>query len=121
MPLSEHEQRLLEQMERAFYEEDPQFASAMQQPRARMGRRVVLSVVLAVVGLAVIVAGLASRMPVLGVVGFAVMLFAGSQLLPARGAGSTAVAETSAQPQPRRQRRTMSQRFEDRWDRRHGE
>ncbi|HUR75982.1 MAG TPA: DUF3040 domain-containing protein, partial [Sporichthya sp.] len=27
MPLSEHEQRLLEQMERALYAEDPKFVS----------------------------------------------------------------------------------------------
>lgn len=121
MPLSEHEQRLLEQMERAFYEEDPQFASSMQQPRVPLGRRVVLSVVLAVVGLAVILAALASRMPVLGVVGFALLLVAGSRLLPARGAGASAVADPSSQPQAARQRRTMSQRFEDRWNRRRGE
>ena len=30
MPLSEHEQRLLEQMERALYAEDPKFASALR-------------------------------------------------------------------------------------------
>ena len=29
MPLSEHEQRMLEQMERALYAEDPKFASAL--------------------------------------------------------------------------------------------
>ena len=30
MPLSEHEQQLLEQMEQALYAEDPKFASQMQ-------------------------------------------------------------------------------------------
>ena len=121
MPLSEHEQRLLEQMERAFYEEDPQFASAMQQPRARIGRSVVLSVVLAAAGLAIIVAALASRIPLLGVAGFAVMLFAGSRLLPVRGTGASTAADAPAPSKPRRQRRTMSQRFEERWDRRRGD
>src|SRR3712207_5805224 len=30
VPLSEHEQRMLEQMERALYAEDPKFASALE-------------------------------------------------------------------------------------------
>ena len=30
VPLSEHEQRMLEQMERALYAEDPKFASTMR-------------------------------------------------------------------------------------------
>ena len=30
MPLSEHEQRMLEQMERALYAEDPKFATALE-------------------------------------------------------------------------------------------
>ena len=41
MPLSEHEQRLLEQMERALYAEDPKFASALRghDLRGRYRRR----------------------------------------------------------------------------------
>ncbi|EBF6878346.1 DUF3040 domain-containing protein, partial [Salmonella enterica subsp. enterica serovar Saintpaul] len=35
MPLSEHEQQLLEQMEQALYAEDPKFASQMQGAGAR--------------------------------------------------------------------------------------
>jgi len=30
MPLSEHEQRLLEQMEKALYAEDPKFATSLR-------------------------------------------------------------------------------------------
>ena len=35
VPLSENEQRLLEQMERALYAEDPKFASAMRGANRR--------------------------------------------------------------------------------------
>ena len=38
MPLSEHEQRLLEQMERALYAEDPKFASTLRSADAEMYR-----------------------------------------------------------------------------------
>ena len=37
MPLSEHEQRLLEQMERALYAEDPKFATSMRNPNHLAG------------------------------------------------------------------------------------
>ena len=45
MPLSEHEQRLLEQMERALYAEDPKFASSLRgkDPRSNFRRRVLLA------------------------------------------------------------------------------
>ena len=39
MPLSEHEQRLLEQMERALYAEDPKFASSLRSSGPRPGIR----------------------------------------------------------------------------------
>ena len=35
MPLSEHEQRLLDEIEQALYAEDPKFASAVRSARAR--------------------------------------------------------------------------------------
>jgi len=39
VPLSEHEQQLLEQMEQALYAEDPKFASQMQGAGARVAAR----------------------------------------------------------------------------------
>ena len=52
MPLSEHEQRLLEQMERALYAEDPKFASALRGSdlRGRYRRRALLGAFGVVVG-----------------------------------------------------------------------
>ena len=76
MPLSEHEQKLLEQMERALYAEDPKFASSMKGQR-RAGppkKRVVVGLCLALLGLACVVAGVSLELIWLGGVGFAVMV-----------------------------------------------
>ena len=59
MPLSEHEQRLLEQMERALYAEDPKFATSLRStPGARAARgRAALGVLGILAGLGLLVAG----------------------------------------------------------------
>ena len=91
MPLSEHEQQLLAQLEKQLHEEDPRFASSMHteaaQGRASM-RNVVLGVVLAVVGLGVLLAGVATQLIVLGVVGFVVMA-GGAYVATVRGRETT--------------------------------
>ncbi|NBO45560.1 MAG: DUF3040 domain-containing protein [Actinobacteria bacterium] len=122
MPLSEHEQRLLEQMERAFYEEDPQFASAMQRPRVPLGRRTALAIVAGLVGLGTIVAGLMSQLPLVGVAGFAMLLLAGSLVLRPRNSAAPTSGDVAAPAAPARPpKRSLSQRMEDRWDQRRGE
>ena len=77
MPLSEHEQRLLEQMERALYAEDPKFASSLRSagPRPGSRRQAALGVVVALAGLAALVLGAASSLIPVGVLGFVMMLF----------------------------------------------
>lgn len=76
MPLSEHEQRLLEQMERALYAEDPKFATNMRSAKASAGdrRRVAIGVVALLIGLGLLVAGVAAKLVIIGVVGFLAML-----------------------------------------------
>jgi len=61
VPLSEHEQRLLEQMERALYAEDPKFASALRGSdlRGHYRRRALLGAFGVVVGLALLPVGIA--------------------------------------------------------------
>lgn len=75
MPLSEHEQRLFEQIERSLAE-DPKFASAVRasDPRFHTRRRFVLAGVILVVGLAVLVYGAVSKVTFVGVLGFVLML-----------------------------------------------
>lgn len=76
MPLSEHEQRLLEQMERALYAEDPKFASSLRSagPRPGSRRRAAIGVLVALGGVALLIAGAATAIIPLGVVGFLAML-----------------------------------------------
>lgn len=76
MPLSDHEQRLLEQMERALYQEDPKFASSLRNVRGGSvdRKRIAFGVLGVVVGLVVVVVGVAISLPVVGVLGFVLML-----------------------------------------------
>ena len=77
MPLSEHEQRMLDQMERALYQEDPRFAASIRNtpaPTSRARRGAGLGVVIAAAGVVTIVIGLLQAMPIVGVIGFIAVL-----------------------------------------------
>jgi hypothetical protein len=76
VPLSEHEQRLLEQMERALHAEDPKFASALQgdKLRRRLRRRVALAAVGVLAGAALIGYGVVAKRVALDVAGGAVVV-----------------------------------------------
>ena len=76
MPLSENEQRLLEQMEQALYAEDPKFASQMQgsAARARLRRGLVIGAAGVVAGLGLVVLGVATESIWWGAIGFALMV-----------------------------------------------
>lgn len=74
MPLSEHEQRELEQIERYLAAEDPKFVSSIRNitPRSRYKRRIVLAVIGFVLGVALLLAGVANAVA-LSIAGFALM------------------------------------------------
>ena len=126
MPLSENEQRLLEQMERALYAEDPKFASAMRGAarRSGTGRRLLIGTAGIVAGLVLLVVGVAQQLVVLGVLGFVFMLAGTAYAVSAqRRHGPTGVVGPSGKVRPassttRRRRGSFMQRFEERWDRR---
>lgn len=81
MPLSDHEQRMLDQIESALYAEDPKFASSVRGGglRAPSARRRLQGAALFVIGLAMLVCGVAFKatmigsFPILSVLGFLVM------------------------------------------------
>ncbi|MCW2654849.1 MAG: conserved hypothetical rane protein [Mycobacterium sp.] len=81
MPLSDHEQRMLDQIESALYAEDPKFASSVRGGglRAPTTRRRIQGAALFVIGLAMLVSGVAFKatmignFPILSVFGFLVM------------------------------------------------
>jgi len=129
VPLSDHEQRLLEQMEQALYAEDPKFASVLQGDdlRLRYRRRLVLAVLGFIAGIALLLAGVWYG-TYLGVLGFLLML--GSVLAGVsaynrtpRG-GETATADSGGAIPirgSRRQKKGMMDRVEERWQRRRDE
>jgi protein-S-isoprenylcysteine O-methyltransferase Ste14 len=125
MPLSEHEQRLLDQIERALYAEDPKFASNVRGARMRSlsHRRRIQGIALFLLGLLLLVAGVVLPfrpigIPVISVLGFLVM-FAGAvvAIFSRRTAGDSrrggSAAQSSAQS-----RSTLAQRMEQRFRRR---
>jgi hypothetical protein len=90
MPLSEQEQRLLEEMERSLYHNDADFVAGAS---GRHGRptytMIVTGVLIGVVGVATLIAGVAVRLPLVGVFGF-ILMFAGVlvALTPPRSASA---------------------------------
>ncbi|MFJ4679418.1 MULTISPECIES: DUF3040 domain-containing protein [Kitasatospora] len=121
MPLSEHEQRLLEQMERALYAEDPKFASALEGTglRTYTRRRVYLAVAGFVAGIALLMGGLVTQVIWVSVVGFLVMLGCAVLAVTAWRRGPAGHGPRQAPP-PRRKTGVMD-RMEQRWQRRRDE
>ncbi|MFG2560703.1 DUF3040 domain-containing protein [Streptomyces sp. NPDC048496] len=128
MPLSEHEQRMLEQMERALYAEDPKFATALEGSRLRTytRRRVYQAVAGFLVGIALLMAGMVAQQIWISVVGFLVMLgcavlaVTGWRKAPKPGEQQAAAGGGSERRQPK-QRRSVMNRIEQRWQRRRDE
>ncbi|WP_411078603.1 DUF3040 domain-containing protein [Streptomyces sp. cmx-18-6] len=131
MPLSEHEQRMLEQMERALYAEDPKFATALEGSglRTYTRRRVYQAVAGFLVGIALLMAGMVAQQIWISVVGFLVMLgcavlaVTGWRKAPKPGEQQQAAADGGDGGSRRRprQRRSVMNRIEQRWQRRRDE
>ncbi len=128
MPLSEEEQRLLEQMEQALTTEDPKFASALRGSamRSRSRRRAGYAAIGFLVGVALLMTGAILQQTVVAVVGFLSMLGA-AYLFVGQWRRSTSGAETpTSTPAPRTVARgrasaggdTFMDRMEERWRRR---
>jgi hypothetical protein len=75
VPLSEHEQRQLEQIEQALYAEHPRFAKAVRaaDPHVHYRRRVIYAMVGFAIGLALLPVGVSTSIAV-SVLGFILML-----------------------------------------------
>ncbi|MFT4128416.1 MAG: DUF3040 domain-containing protein [Gordonia sp. (in: high G+C Gram-positive bacteria)] len=133
MPLSEHEQRMLEEIESALYAEDPKFASSVTRRRLgrSSGRRRIQAVIVFIVGLVLLVVGpivglSVGGFPVISLIGFLVM-FAGALFalwggIPghAGGGGSPATTGTASTGRGRSTpaKRKFSERMEERFNRR---
>jgi hypothetical protein len=125
VPLSEHEQRQLEQIEQALYAEHPRLARAMRakDPKVHYRRRVVQAAVGFVLGIGALVAGILLKYNWLAAVGFGVMLvsavwvvasyrrMAGMMLARSRRRDRKAAARAEANS-------GLMERIEERWRRR---
>ena len=76
MPLSEHEQRQLEQIEQALYREDPKFGRLVRSsdPRVHYKRKLVQALIGVLVGAGALAAGVVTHRLYLDAAGAAVML-----------------------------------------------
>jgi hypothetical protein len=133
MPLSDHEQRMLDQIESALYAEDPKFASSVRGGgfRAPTARRRLQGAALFVIGLAMLVSGVAFKatmigsFPILSVIGFVVMF--GGVVFAITGPRMSGRPNQSGPAQGPRQRRnkggggSFTSRMEDRFRRRFDE
>lgn len=121
MPLSEHEQRLLEEMERNLYQNDADFVATVSGRRGKPNYRlVVVGALLAVAGVAALVAGVIVRQPLIGVVGFGLML-GGVLLVISPGRGSEATAGAPSARPARSSRTSWMDNMSERWERRQDE
>jgi Protein of unknown function (DUF3040) len=134
VPLSEHEQRQLEQIEQALYREDRRLARLVRSsdPRVHYRRRVAEALVGLALGAAMIAAGIVLTVIGLAVAGFVVILLCGIWALNNWRQMSTvalvaASGGTGGQPGKRRSRRSrrarsangsFSERIDERWRRR---
>ena len=119
MPLSEQEQRLLDEMERSLYQNDADFVATVGGRRGRINYTALVSgILVALLGVAVLVAGVVLRQPLIGVGGFVVM-FAGVLLAvgsPRRATLHSVPRTPSAGRRPGRS--SFMDRMNARWDRR---
>lgn len=127
MPLSEYEQRVLEQMEQQLSSDDPKLAGSFAPRPARPGVRYALAGAAVVVGAVLLVVGVGASLPIVGILGFAVMFggvaYALAKPTPKAGPIGAVAADgsVSARKKSKRrggQKRDFMSRLEDRWDRR---
>jgi hypothetical protein len=126
VPLSEHEQRQLDQIERALYAEDPKFAQTVRarDPRVHYKRRVIEAAIGFLLGVGLLMAGVVSKYIWIGVAGFVVMLACSMWALTSwrHITGAATPASRTGPVRERRRARPSSPKFmerlEERWRRR---
>jgi hypothetical protein len=130
VPLSEHEQRQLEQIEQALYREDPKFGRVVRSsdPRVHYKRRLVQGFVGVLIGAGALVAGVVTHRLYLEAIGAAVVLLSLvwaivswrrhlARVRPVRAKRSQLRTVGSGRPQ-QNWRARMMERMEERWNRR---
>ena len=113
MPLSEHERKLLAEMEAAFEQEDPRLVSTLTgTARTKQGSLVLYGVLGLLAGMAILFGGLIAKVILVGLLGFVVSLIGAFLIVSNLSLGKS--AKRSAKPKKPK----WSDRLEGRWDRR---
>lgn len=118
MPLSEQEQRLLDEMERHLMRNDADVVSAPRDGRSLSYRNIVYGTLLVLLGLGGLLVGVSIPLVVVGVIGFVIML--GGVVLavtPTRSGVRAMPADRPAAAKPAA-RSSFMDRMNERWDRR---
>lgn len=118
MPLSEHEQRMLDEMERNLYQNEADVVSTVGMGRRAPNYTAIASgVLLGAVGLGVMLTGVGMSITALGIVGF-VLLFLGVMIavaVPGKPLGSGQAAQLGSTTGGKG---SLMDQLNDRWDRR---
>ncbi|MCQ9367033.1 DUF3040 domain-containing protein [Brevibacterium sp. 50QC2O2] len=129
MPLSDHEQELLDELEKQLYREDPRFVQHISAAPKEAGgslsaKHFVAGVLVLVAGVAIAVGSLFSLPApwnvVVGVLGFAIMVFGGYWAVTGtkRGPAQTTGSGASKPAKPAGSAGGFMKNMEDRWDKR---
>jgi Protein of unknown function (DUF3040) len=131
VPLSEHEQRQLEQIEQALYREDPKFGRLVRSsdPRVHYKRKLAQALAGVVVGGGLLAAGVVTHHVYLEAAAAVVLLLSLvwaviswrrhlARVRPAKPAGAKARAKGQVRHPGQTRRARMMERMEERWRRR---
>lgn len=123
MPLSEQEQRLLDEMERHLMSKDADVVTAPRQGQTLSYRNIVYGTILVLLGLGGLIVGVSTNLIVVGVLAFVVMVVGVVlAVTPPRNGGAAPGHSTgqrkSAPAAPASS--SFMDRMNARWDRRHG-
>ncbi len=128
MPLSEHEQRQLEQIEQALYREDPKFGRLVRSsdPRVHYKRKLLQALIGVLIGVGLLAAGVVTRHVYLVVAGVVVLVLSLLWMVInwRQHAARTRTARTRTKGRPdrrrpsKRGRGSLMERLEERWRRR---
>ena len=131
MPLPEHEQRQLQEIEQALYRDDPKFGRRMRasDPQARYKRKLIAAQLGFVIGVGLLPAGAVTHRVYLEAIGVVIVLLSlvwaavswrrhVARVRPARSRAGTTTAKGTKHQLGQTRRARMMERMEQRWRRR---
>jgi Protein of unknown function (DUF3040) len=131
MPLPEHEQRQLQEIEQALYRDDPKFGRRMRasDPQARYKRKLIAAQLGVVIGVGLLPAGAVTHRVYLEAIGVVIVLLSlvwaavswrrhVARVRPARSRAGITTAKGTKHQLGQTRRARMMKRLEERWRRR---